>query len=125
MGITDLEVEQALQRLEARWQGRLDFICKQINEQVNQGLAHICRQINEQVNARFAFHREAIDRLTRGVARDAPGGPLAELQREIAALKASPPTVNVTVQHPMRAVQTVERDPTTQEITRTATEYEH
>jgi len=119
MGITDLEVEQALQRLEARWQGRLDFICRQVNE----GFSRICKQIDEQVNAGFALHREAIHH--HCVARDAPSGPLAELQREIAALKASPPTVNVTVQHPMRAVQTVERDPTTQEITRTETEYGH
>jgi len=132
MDITDRDLEQALQRLEARWQSRLDFICERISEQVNEGFALICKQINEQINEQvnegFALHREAIHHLlTRRAARDAPTGPLAELQREIAALKANPPaapSINVTVQHPKRAVQVVERDPATQEITRTETAFE-
>jgi hypothetical protein len=131
MGITDLDLEQALQRQEARWQSRLDFICREISQQVNEGFALICKQINDQINAQvnegFALHREAIHHLLTRAARDAPTGPLAELQREIAALKANPlaaPSISVTVQHPKRAVQTVERDPMTQEITRTETAFE-
>src|SRR5689334_19279169 len=120
MDITDRDLEQALQRQEARWQSRLDFICERISEQVNEGFALMCEQINAQVNEGFALHREAIHHLlTRRAARDAPIWPLAELQREIAALRANPPAapiVNVTVEHPRRAVQTVERDPATQEI---------
>jgi len=116
MGITDRDLEQTLQRQEERWQGHLEFVCAQINAQVTDG---------------FALHRQALVAY-----RDA----LAELQREVAALKANRPSartapvINVTVPerqltvhvaaHPKRAVQTVERDPTTQEITRTATDFE-
>ena len=113
MGITELELEQALQRQEARWQGRLDLLCRQINE----GFAGMCRQVNEQANEGFT-----------------------RMQHEIAALKANPssertaPVINVTVperqitvniaQHPKRAVQVVERDPETQEIKSTTTDFE-
>ena len=117
MGITDLELEQALQRQEALWQARLVSICRQVNEQINEALAGVCVQVNEQANAGFA-----------------------RMQHEVTALRANPssartaPTINVTVperqvtvhiaQHPKRAVQVVERDPDTNEITRTETDFE-
>ena len=102
MGVTDLDLKQALEREAALSQAQLASVCEQINGRAAEWQAQL-DSLCTQVNGLFALHRQAIEYvLSRRVAQrgDAPTGSLAELQCEVAALKANSPVapiVNVTV----------------------------
>jgi hypothetical protein len=102
MGVTDLDLKQALEREAALSQAQLASVCEQINGHAAQWQAQL-DSLCAQVNQVLSLHRRAIEHLlSRRVAQRgaAPTGSLAELQCEVAALKANAPVapiVNVTV----------------------------